>query len=72
LPDDSNLFSSTAQSEIAIIEVVCGDVKIKGVVQNKVISDWIISNHSEYQSQFLNAALPTWVLTLAQPISLWD
>jgi hypothetical protein len=39
------------QSETAIIEVVCGHVKMRDVVENKVISDWIISNQSEYQSQ---------------------
>ena len=38
------------QSDTAIIEVVCGDVKVRCVGQNKVISNRIISNQSEYQS----------------------
>ena len=35
MPDDSNY------NETAIVEDVCGDVKMSGVVPNKVISDWI-------------------------------
>ena len=39
------------QSETVIVEVVCGDIKMRGVVQNKSVSDWIVSYQSEYQSQ---------------------
>ena len=39
------------QSETAIIEVICGDVKVRCVGQNKVISNKIISNQSEDLSQ---------------------
>jgi hypothetical protein len=54
------------------LKVVCGDVACG---ENIVIGDWIVFNQAEYQSQFTyfeNAASPTCVLALAQPISFWD
>lgn len=46
---------------------------ISGVVQNKVSSDWIVSNKSvsKPMTHFLTAALPKCVLALAQPIIFW-
>lgn len=50
--------------------VVCGDVKMRGVIQ-KVVSDCIISNQSKLMTNFLNAALPMCVLALSQPTAFW-
>lgn len=71
LPDDWNWILPTALFS-AHVEVVSGDVIMRGCC-TKVISDWILSNQSEHQSQwhicFLNTSLLT--LALAQPIGFW-
>lgn len=60
---------------IRYTEVVYGEVKFKGVGQNNVIGEWIISNHAEYQRQwyiFKTPLLPAHVLSLAQHTGFWD
>jgi hypothetical protein len=37
------VYSSMPFSQTAIPEVACADFKMKGVVQNKFITDWIVS-----------------------------
>jgi hypothetical protein len=80
LPDRLKLNSSAALSfatyfsQTAIVEVVCGGVKMRGALQNKVIRlDHLKPIRvSKPMIHFQNNALPTCVLALSQPIGFWS